>query len=216
MPPANTTLIKTCFIALSIAAFIGIKASSANLLTLVEHNFERNHFFTASQSAELQKTSPASAVSTAASPKKEKAEKEAAPAEKSKAEIEQAVKEKLAASKIVSPLDLLKAPDDYLDQQIAFTGTFNGFSALGLDYKKAFRDSRDFVAFSVLRPDVTAHKIPLAELKLFFPRKKSTEVTNIESGDVIQVIGKPFSSALGEPWVDVEHIKVVKKAAVKK
>jgi hypothetical protein len=111
----------------------------------------------------------------------------------------------------VDPLALMREPSQYLNKKITFTGTFNRFADIALDYKKAFRDSRDYVTFFILRPDVKEHTIPLSELKLFFPRKKSTEVMELESGDKIQIVGTEFSTALEEPWIDVEHIKILEK-----
>lgn len=111
----------------------------------------------------------------------------------------------------ISPLELLKKPEAYLNQQVEFVGVFNRFSDTGLDYKKAFRDSRDYVSLFILRPDVEPHLIPLSELKLFFPRKKSDDVTNLEGGDTIRIRGKVFSSSLDEPWVDITDIKILQK-----
>ncbi len=115
----------------------------------------------------------------------------------------------------VTPIDLLKAPDNYLDKDIQLEGTFSSFSSLGLDYKKAFRDSKEHVSLLLLRPDVTHHKIPLAELKLIYPRKKSDDVLELESGDIVSIKGHVFSTALNDPWVDVEVIDVIKKATPK-
>jgi hypothetical protein len=69
------------------------------------------------------------------------------------------------------------------------------------------------VSFFILRPDVSEHTIPLSEMKLFFPRKESDEVMELETGDKIQVVGTEFSSALSEPWIDVAHIKILQKTA---
>lgn len=135
--------------------------------------------------------------------------KDEKPTKPSAAEIDASI----ASATKVDALGLLKSPDAYLNKKITFTGTFNRFADIALDYKKAFRDSKDYVTFFVLRPDVTDHSIPLAELKLFFPRKKSSEVMDLEAGDKIQIVGTEFSSALGEPWVDVEHIKIIQKTA---
>jgi hypothetical protein len=116
----------------------------------------------------------------------------------------------------VAPLSLLKAPTSYLNKGVSFDATFNSFSSLGLDYKKAMRDSKDYVSLIIRRPDVDKHVIPLAELKLFFPRKKAEEaqykeIMQLETGDEIRVQGSVFSAALNEPWVDIQDIKIVKK-----
>lgn len=119
----------------------------------------------------------------------------------------------------VTPLDILHNPTQYLEKGVAFDGTFNTFSAIGLDYKRAFRDSTDFITLLINRPDVTnGHTIPLSELKLFYPRKESEAVMHLESGDKIAIKGKVFSDALGDAWVDVIQLKVLssKKPAPKK
>ncbi len=115
----------------------------------------------------------------------------------------------------VDPLAVMSNPTQYLNKKVTFTGTFNRFADIALDYKKAFRDSRDYVTFFILRPDVTDHTIPMAEMKLFFPRKKSQEVMDLDTGDKIQIIGTEFSTALDEPWIDVEHIRVLEKVEKK-
>lgn len=131
---------------------------------------------------------------------------------KDKATLEKEFEASLTGATQVDPLVLLKEPSRNLNKKITFTGTFNRFADIALDYKKAFRDSRDYVTFFILRPDVpTGQIIPLSELKLFFPRKKSVEVMELESGDKIQIVGTEFSTALDEPWVDVEHIRILQK-----
>ncbi len=128
-----------------------------------------------------------------------------------KAALDKEIEASLATATKVDPLAVLKEPGQYMSKKVTFTGTFNRFADIALDYKKAFRDSRDYVTFFILRPDVDSHTIPLAEMKLFFPRKKSPEVMDLETGDKIQVIGTEFSTALDEPWIDVEHIKILEK-----
>lgn len=111
----------------------------------------------------------------------------------------------------VSPLQLVKTPDQFLNKQVTFDGEFSGFTGLGLDYSKAMRSSKDYVGVLVRRPDVRHHHIPLAELKLFYPRTKSESLTTLEPGDMIRVRGKVFSTALQEPWLDIDQLTVVKK-----
>jgi hypothetical protein len=115
----------------------------------------------------------------------------------------------------VDPMAVMHDPGQFVNKKVTFTATFNRFADIALDYKKAFRDSRDYVTFFVLRPDVTDHTIPMSEMKLFFPRKKSSEVMDLDPGDKIQIIGTEFSTALDEPWIDVEHIRVVEKTEKK-
>jgi hypothetical protein len=111
----------------------------------------------------------------------------------------------------VAPNDLLKAPDQFLNKNVTFEGTFNSFSSIGLDYKKAMRSSKDYVSILIRRPDVMDHTIPLSELKMFFPRKKSESVMTLESGDIIKITGQVFSTALSEPWLEVSEVKVLQK-----
>lgn len=163
---------------------------------------------TAKDSAAETKTAPPAKTTPATPAKTDK--KDGKPVVKvSAAEIDASI----ASATKVEPLDLLKTPDQYLNKKVTFTATFNRFADIALDYKKAFRDSRDYVTFFILRPDVTEHTIPLAEMKLFFPRKQSDEVMELEAGDKIQVVGTEFSTALEEPWIDVEHIKILEKTA---
>jgi hypothetical protein len=113
----------------------------------------------------------------------------------------------------VTSIDLVRQPEDYLGKTVQFKGVFNSFSALGLDYKKALRDSKDFISVLVLRPDVNpSFKIPLSELKLFYPRKKSEAVTQLDAGDTVQITGTVFSTALGEPWVEISTLTIEAKA----
>jgi hypothetical protein len=162
-----------------------------------------------------QTTQPASATAPLPPKKATPAKKPGAKtSEEKKANKEALAKEveaSIAASTKVDPLTLLKSPDQYVNHKITFTGTFNRFADIGLDYKKAFRDSRDYVTFFILRPDVSERTIPLSEMKLFFPRKQSDEVMELEAGDKIQIVGTLFSAALDEPWIDVAHVKILEK-----
>ena len=69
-----------------------------------------------------------------------------------------------------------------------------------------------FLIVLIRRPDVTSHKIPLSELKLLFPRTKSKQVKDLETGDTVFVQGKVFSTALGDPWVEVEQVMILDKS----
>lgn len=116
------------------------------------------------------------------------------------------------AYKTVTPLELVQSAEKYVSKRVTFEGTFSSFSSLGLDYKPAMRASKEFVSLLILRPDVSHHKIPLSELKVFYPREKSETVMNLEAGDVIAIQGTVFSAALRDPWVDAQTITVVRKA----
>lgn len=112
----------------------------------------------------------------------------------------------------VSPLVLVQNPKNYLNKSIQFEATFNSFSSLGLDYKKALRDSKDHVGVLIRRPDVEHHVIPLSELKLFLSRKDSDAVAKLETGDRVRITGKVFSTALEEPWVDITEMTILSTA----
>jgi hypothetical protein len=111
----------------------------------------------------------------------------------------------------VQTLELLNNTETWVGQKISFEATFNSFSPYALDYKGAMRSSKDYVAFLIQRPDVTHHTIPLSELKLLYPRKKIDKVMDLENGDKVLLKGKVFSAALGDPWVDVDDIILLKK-----
>lgn len=112
----------------------------------------------------------------------------------------------------VAALDLVHDPDRYLNKRVAFEGTFNSFSSLGLDYKKALRDAKQYVSLLILRPDVSHHNIPLAELKMFYPRQKSESLMTLDQGDRVAIEGTVFSTALGEPWLDIQQVKILQKS----
>jgi hypothetical protein len=59
---------------------------------------------------------------------------------------------------------------------------------------------------------VQHHSIPLSELKLFYPRKQSEALGDLEPGDALTIEGTVFSTALREPWVDITSLKVIKAA----
>jgi hypothetical protein len=104
----------------------------------------------------------------------------------------------------VEPLDLVNNPDDFMDKDIKIQAQFHKFSTLGLDYDKALRDSKDYISILIKRPDVVQkYTIPLSELKLIIKREAAEELLDMESGDMVEITGKVFSSALNDPWVDV-------------
>ena len=110
----------------------------------------------------------------------------------------------------VNSLDLVKNPKIYLNKKIKVKATFDKFSSLGLDYQGAYRDSKKYISFLIRRPNLgPKNVIPLSELKLLIKRDKAEKLTDLESGDKIEFSGKVFSSALNDPWVDVEEVKVL-------
>jgi hypothetical protein len=111
----------------------------------------------------------------------------------------------------VTPEELVDKPQDYLNKNVKFTGKFFAFSSLALDYKPALRSSKTYLSFLILR---SQSHVPLSELKLalLIPKEKDPEnalISVLKDGDTIELSGKEFSTALGEPWVDVHHIKKI-------
>ena len=117
----------------------------------------------------------------------------------------------VASANIVSPVDVVKNPDKYLNKDITFNAEFVAYTALGLDYKPAFRDSTKNIGVLIRRNDVFDHLIPLSEMKIFISREMAEKNMDIESGDKIKVTGRVFSTALGDPWVDVKSFVITSK-----
>lgn len=115
----------------------------------------------------------------------------------------------------VPPLDLIENPDKYLNKKVKITGNFDKFSILGLDYKPAMKSSEKYITFLIQRPNVS-NDIPLSELKNFLSRDMAEKFIDLNNGDVIEYTGTVFSSALGDAWIDVETLTVIKKKEVKK
>lgn len=113
------------------------------------------------------------------------------------------IKQQAAAYLSVSPIDVVNHPSKYLNKNITFTAEFVAFTSLGLDYKPAYKDSSKYIGILIKRPDVTDHVITLSEMKIFISRELAEKNIDIESGDKIKITGKVFSTALGDPWVDV-------------
>ena len=138
-----------------------------------------------------------------------------APAKPAKPAVQQAVQpaaqpavtkpEETVAVKINS-LDLVKNPSKFLDKNIIMHCKFDKFSTLGLDYKPALKSSEDFISFLIKRED-TINDIPLSELKMFLDKKTAEKFINLKSGDDIIVTGTVFSTALGDPWVNVTKLE---------
>lgn len=111
----------------------------------------------------------------------------------------------------VNPLELISNPYKYLNRNIRVTGKFDKFSALGLDYKPAMRDHDKYISFLIQRPDVTDHDIPLSELKIFLKKEVAEKHIDLNAGDEVRFSGKVFSTALGDPWMDVDTFEVINK-----
>lgn len=116
---------------------------------------------------------------------------------------------------MVSPIDVVNNPNRYLNKDITFDAEFVAFTALGLDYKPAFKDSTKNIGVLIRRSDVTDHVIPLSEMKIFLTRELAEKNTEIEAGDKVKITGKVFSTALGDPWVEVKTFTVTSKKATK-
>jgi hypothetical protein len=80
-----------------------------------------------------------------------------------------------------------------------------------LDYPAVNRPHEKYISFLIQRPDITNHNIPLSELKIFLSKDLAEKNIDLDTGDEIVFTGKVFSTALGDPWVDVDAIKVVNK-----
>lgn len=117
---------------------------------------------------------------------------------------------------MVNSLDVVNNPSNYLNKKIKMAATFDKFSTLGLDYKPAFRNSKDYISFLIRRNDIVDHIVPLSEMKLFLKRDVAEKFIDLETGDKIEVYGRVFSQALGDPWIEVEHLKIIKKMTEKK
>lgn len=109
----------------------------------------------------------------------------------------------------VSPLDVVDCPSKYLNKNITFNAEFVSYTALGLDYKPAFRDGSKYIGILIKRPDVLDHVIPLSEMKIFVLREEAEKHMDIDSGDKISLSGKVFSTALGDPWVEVKTFNLL-------
>src|SRR5579885_2436400 len=118
----------------------------------------------------------------------------------------------------VSPEELVNKPQEFLGKNVKFNAHFFAWSNLALDYKPAFRSSKTHLSFLVLKP---GSHIPLSELKLAMaiPKEKDPETTlfaSLKDGDELELVGKVFSTALDDPWVEVLKLKRLSSAAGEK
>lgn len=130
-------------------------------------------------------------------------------------QVKTAIQTPAGAAIEVSPLELVANPQRYLNKKVVMCSKFDKFSTLGLDYKKALRDSNKFIGFMLQREDIKDHNIPLSELKLFVSRTYAEKFIDLNTGDKIKITGKVFSTALGDPWVDIEKIEIIEKTETK-
>ncbi len=109
------------------------------------------------------------------------------------------------------PLAIVKSPREYLGKTVTINAKFDKFSTLGLDYKPAFKSSEEYISFLIKRDDTT-FDIPLSEMKLFLKREEAEKHIDLKTNDEIQIIGTVFSDALGDTWIDVSKLTLIKKA----
>jgi len=112
-------------------------------------------------------------------------------------------------------LNIVNYPSKYLNKRVKIQATFDKFSTLGLDYDKALRSSKNYIGILIQRDDVQDHDIPLSEMKLFLKKELAEKHIDLDTGDKIEIIAKEFSTALNDPWLDVESLTVIKKATNK-
>ena len=72
-------------------------------------------------------------------------------------------------------LEIVNNPSKYLGKRVKLQATFDKFSTLGLDYKKAMRPSTKYIGILIQRDDITDHNIPLSEMKLFMKNVKDVK-----------------------------------------
>ncbi len=125
----------------------------------------------------------------------------------------QAPKQQTAANKPINTtaLNIVASPQKYINKTVKFQATFDKFSTLGLDYSKAMRPSTKYIGILIQRDDVIDHNIPLSEMKLFLKKELAEKHIDLDTGDKIELTAKVFSTALGDPWLDVENLTVIKK-----
>ena len=126
-----------------------------------------------------------------------------------KAQSQTTVKQQQGIS--VKPLSVVNSPSTYLNKSIIMNARFDKFSTLGLDYKPAFKSSEEYISFLIKRDD-TSFNIPLSEMKLFLKRSTAEKFIDLKTNDEIEITGTVFSDALGDAWVDVNELKITKKA----
>ena len=116
---------------------------------------------------------------------------------------------------VLTPLAIVVSPKNYLNKTVTFNARFDKFSTLGLDYKPALKSSEEYISFLVKRDDTT-FDIPLSEMKLFLKRNEAEKHIELKTNDEIQITGTVFSDALGDTWIDVSKLVLIKKAPEKK
>ena len=114
----------------------------------------------------------------------------------------------------IPAISIVNSPKSYLNKTVTIKAKFDKFSTLGLDYKPAFKSSEDYISFLIKRDD-TIYDIPLSEMKLFLKREVAEKFIDLKTNDEIQITGTVFSDALGDAWIDVTNLVLLKKAPEK-
>lgn len=120
--------------------------------------------------------------------------------------------EVVADNQKATPLAIVASPKNYLNKNVTFNAKFDKFSTLGLDYKPALKSSEEYISFLIKRDD-TNFDIPLSEMKLFLKRSEAEKHIELKTNDEIEVSGLVFSDALGDTWIDVTKLTLIKKSA---
>lgn len=118
-------------------------------------------------------------------------------------------KPNIILSGCTNPISVVNNPNSYLNKKITVSARFDKFSTLGLDYKPAYKSSEDYISFLIMRSD-TDKNIPLSEMKLFIKRASAEKFVDLKEGDRIKFTGTVFSTALGDPWIEVESFDKLK------
>ena len=110
-----------------------------------------------------------------------------------------------------NPLTIVASPKSFLNKTVTMNAKFDKFSTLGLDYKPAMKSSEQYISFLIKRNDTT-FDIPLSEMKLFLKREQAEKLIDLKTNDEIRITGTVFSDALGDAWIDVSNLTLMKKA----
>ena len=104
---------------------------------------------------------------------------------------------------------LIQKPKSFKGKTVYLHGEFHSYSTIALDYPKAYRSSKKYIGIVLARPD--KKNIPLVELKLAVPLTQFKDADNSpEHGDEIYLKARVFEVALGEPWLDISQVTVIK------
>ncbi len=134
-------------------------------------------------------------------------------AQTTKQQPKQATKQQTIPNKPINTtaLNIVANPQKYLNKTVKIQATFDKFSTLGLDYSKAMRPSTKYIGILIQRDDVIDHNIPLSEMKIFLKKELAEKHIDLDTGDKIELTARVFSTALNDPWLDVESLTVIKK-----